>query len=631
MIILGVLFIAAAIALLTKDRIENYIAFSIIIITLETYVFAVAGIIEAGFWVAVLLAICSLIYVIIRLIRDKLNIIGHVFTPALLAFCVFAFLIVLLNVETQAARSPDSPFWVVIAKGVHYYNDFGKGLFAKTHPQYIAIWGYSCMKSFGKWSDSFLVISNNIYKVSILLPLFSCLSVREKVENKSKGLLNNAILSVIVFLIPYISAAGEYKIYAPDMLMALLLGMGMVMFTRAITEEKDSFYLVAIAYFCAAVLTKRIGIAILAILLVWCIYVLLDENRKALIAAFVICPILTYALFKRVNTYSVMVIGALFAAIVLKMIIEKKSWMLNAVLAIIAGVVGVFGGIILARKIADKYPSVDHLVVAKSFFKMLISVDDKYYYVGNMVKLPVVLFLICVVAVFVLLERRKEIHITKAERIIFIGIIVSMLIYIALLFYLYMTQISAATGKLFEDSLLGLDRYMKIIPIIILCFVVSIVVGRYGKSSRVMGILLMTVLVISNLNILSKDYLIKEDNISFPELRAGNIELKEGTNLGYIDMDEISHFRFFQIDILPCTMTNVDELSTTYRKANNMEYISVDELSKELEDCDYVYIYSADDQFQKLYNELFYDKEKIKVDRAVYSVDKDTGLLMLLN
>ncbi|MBP3196386.1 MAG: hypothetical protein J6N21_05205 [Butyrivibrio sp.] len=566
---------AAAFAVVLRDKIENYICASIIVTTIVAYFFAVVGIIKVGLWITIIISLFSLGLVAYSFVSQKDVVTKYIFTPGLLVFAVISFGLFIFNINVDAAGSPDSLYWVSIAKNYCFFDEFNR----QSHPQFIAIWGYLSMKTWFGWSDMVLVATNNIFKISLLLPLFTCLKSSDRVKYDRKQLFySNFILALIIAFFPYISESDEYAIYSTDLIMGILFGMGIVLFVRAFTEKKQSLFFVALVYLSAATVIKRIAIIILAMLMVWILYVLIEKREKKLIVLYMIVPALVYYMGAGSIKYAVALIGSLIAAWTLGFLVQRRSIVLYVVagtsLIVAAGAVVWF----VLKMSAERYAEIDMIEVAKVFVKMLFTANEEFYYVGELVHLSLVAFLLVIVGVFVVVFLRNRNSSQNCEVFLFCGLMVTTVLYLIMMCFLYMTEIAYANSLMFRESLLGLQRYMKIIPAMLGCYLLFFIISKY-KDYRILLVLFLCITLFCNLKNLSEFVFVNEDKVTFPEMELAGIELTEEDNIAYIDMGIRDYFQSFILYCFPYTVTNVDELSYTYRDANDMKYISEAELA----------------------------------------------------
>ncbi|WP_026520220.1 hypothetical protein [Butyrivibrio sp. FCS006] len=630
MMIIGVLFLAAACAVLLREKIENFIGASIIATTIMAYIFARMGIIQAGVWVSHFVSLLAFGFVAYMIVSQKGNVTAYILTPGLLAFAVISFGLFIFNLNVDAAESPDSLYWVSIVKGIYYYDDFWKGYSIHTHPQFVAIWGYLSMKTWPEWSDMVLVATNNILKVSLFFPLFSCISCSNEDDEKKDFLISNILVAIIIAIFPFISGSDEYSIYSTDLIMGILFGMGIVLFIRAVSEQRKSFFYIALLYLSAATVMKRIAIVILAMVMLWLFYILIEKKLKELIALYVIVPFLVYYVGAGSIKYALTLLGSLLAAGILRFLVVKKSIKMNAVVIAISVCISVGVGWVALTKSSEKYTEFDQLSIAKLFIKTLFSANDDYFYVGEMIRLSTMAFILLMIGLFGGLFFLKRESFNQYEITAFGGILATTALYLIMMCYLYMTQIGRASGALFRESLLGLSRYMKIIPMIIGCYFLYLIISKC-KDYRSTLILLLCIMLFCNLKNLSDFIFINENKTVFSELELAGVELSEEDNVAYIDMGIRDYFRSFTLYCFPYKVTNVDELSYTYREANNAAYVTQNQLREIIKDCNYMYINNANEEFTLRYAEMFADPDDIHVDKAVYIVDEKTGLYKLIN
>ena len=78
-------------------------------------------------------------------------------------------------------------------------------------------------------------------------------------------------------------------------------------------------------------------------------------------------------------------------------------------------------------------------------------------------------------------------------------------------------------------------------------------------------------------------------------------------------------------------VVNVDELSYTYRWADDMNYIDETQLKDIVAGCKYLYIFNADEEFANLYGGLFSNSQSLDTDRAIYQFNASSEKYELLS
>jgi len=621
MIIIGGFFIAAAFAVWQKDYIENFIAAGIIGCTILTYIFAVLGVIQVGVYVTVAASIAALIFTGWTIARNT-DRTRYILTYGALVFVVLSVALIVLNKNVDAAGSPDAMYWVRIAKGIYWFDSYQRGLVIDTHPQFISIWAYLAMKTWTGWSDTLLVASNNVLKVSLLLPFLSLINDKGSDDAFYKRL---CLTGIIVFL-PNQSTTNEYSIFSSDMLMGLFFLLGLIMFLRAISESCRRYFLISIMSFAGAVQTKRIAIAILALFLIWIFYILIQKKEYLVGVLYLVVPIAVY-LIARHDIYAVAPLGAMMASVILFLLMRIKS----KIKYIVLGVAMVFIFVVIGYALVEmpqKYGVINAGAIVQSYLEMLFRSSNEFYVVGESVRLPVAVFLIISLLSFVVFDRLKIFrNVTAEEMLIYCGSFATIFAYLALMFYLYVTQIAAASGEMFESSLLGISRYMKIIPGIIFGLIIYFVLTK-TDNFRYATICMLIIMLLSNVTGIIDHVMIRREKVTFEEFDKADLEITENTRIAYINMSMNNSFQSFYFTYFPIESGVIDELSWTYRNANNGVYLGIEELRAQLMSYDYLYIDNTDEKFVELYRDLFVDKTNIGTDDTVYQINKENGTLV---
>ena len=627
MIILGVIIIAAALAVFIKDNIENLFAVSIIAITIVAYFFARLGAINLVLDVPLLLSTISAIYLGYKLRCSRGDVVQYILTPGFAIFVLYCLIIALFCIGRSAAGSPDAQYWLTIAKGIYYdesyweqLNFFSEGT---AHPQFIAIWAYLSEKTWFHWSDGVILATNNILLISYLMPFFSFMKKPDfySLTQKNNYYAKIILLGLCVFIFVYISDTSEYSVYASDMAMALAFGMGVALFQKALSSEMRRYYIYALAFFMSAVVIKRVAIVVLSICFIWIFYLLIEKKEYIVTILYVIAVIIEYALLKSVDKYILVPVGALLCAIFCYIMKKINSVMLYCIVAFL-GCFLLIAFLVYGTLSYGRAEEIDQFGVMTAYMKMLVTTDK--YYVGELIHLPISLFIVLNIMFFIYAKNATTICSEKYDSFVFIGLIIFTVLYLILMFYLYMTEIAAANGKMFQSALLGLSRYMKIIPIFFLCYWMGMIIHKVDIKS--MSVVLITIMLLAKLNLLLEFVFISDDKIVFPEIDKIESIINKDDTIAYIDMGDISRYNDFYFNLFYKTnVMKVDELSWTYRSASDMCYIDSRELANILDGADYLYIYNADENFVELYNDLFADPFSIDTSGELYFLDNITG------
>ncbi|MBR1472518.1 MAG: hypothetical protein IJ600_12875 [Lachnospiraceae bacterium] len=285
--ILIVLPIAAAIAILDRRKIEEFLFAAIGIIIIPIIAAGIYGNTIPGVYIGVALGIIAFIYCLVTLVRDRERFVSCVFTPGLLAFMLCSVVSAFLFIGTSDLGSDNDSFWEHAPQILNMYRysnlgNVGTRLYTyrllHTAPTYTS-WCYFCNKLWYCYSDGINMWARYLFSVAAMVPLFSMVGKKE-----GKKFI---LLLLFITIIPRI-VDKSYN-FMPDIPMGAALIYGTVMtisFFRSKEKYNDVWYLLGICIWIPLIaLMKRVGsmylYGILGIAVVYTLDRLSDKEQKA--------------------------------------------------------------------------------------------------------------------------------------------------------------------------------------------------------------------------------------------------------------------------------------------------------------------------------------------------------------
>lgn len=194
--------IAAAIALLNKRKIEEFLFLSIGIIILLITLTGIAGNTVPGVIISVLVGIVSLVYCINKYHKDRSQFCKYVLTPGL--FGSIICFILLWGIKGKYELGPESDlynYYVVQVLNMYKYSNIGgiglgsvnKGLLYNMPVH--TVWCYFCNILRPGYSDAVNIWARNVFIISGLTPIYTVV--------KRKDWKKVIIITFIIMISPY--------------------------------------------------------------------------------------------------------------------------------------------------------------------------------------------------------------------------------------------------------------------------------------------------------------------------------------------------------------------------------------------------------------------------------------------
>ncbi|SFD09730.1 hypothetical protein [Butyrivibrio sp. YAB3001] len=614
MIICGVFVCAAVLAYRFQKKIDYFIAFSMILMTLISYLFLQIGHIEIGLFCVIGINILAMVIFILICLKNSDAVNKYVFTPGLWGTIFAVAFFYIFSQGVDISKTVDSFFWVGTPKLLYYSDDIE---FARTrviniiHPLLLCNWGYLVEKTCVSWNDSMLLLSKNTLMFSALLPLGDVIANKEL--SKTNPQKQFAIFLLASLLIPCMSFFDEYNQFDADVILGVMLGMGLVLFATAIKKDDFIIHIIAMSYIVAALLTKRSGVIFVVLILCGIIFLLCNKKQLKLSFLYIIVNFSFYVISQlTVSKYALAIAGTLIFGLALSYAFRnslvRKVWCIALVIFAIVGSVGFY----FWMNKSDYYREASLLYIHTIF-------TTGYSHVGNFIKLSLVAFgIICFV---IYCGVRYKQLVKKEDNEAFILACLTYFAYLFIMLFLYVVLIIPANWH-YGMVLAAIDRYMVTAVIMLLCVTFYIIV-QYCKNGAIY--VLFICLALSDVLGFSKYILERNEAPKYDAVTDSGIVLDMDTNIGYIDLKN-GRSMAFEFAMYPAKSTNA--FSGHEVEENGDELISKEELESRLSGNEYIYIDSITDGFVSKYSSMFLNADDIKA-KAVYEFNEDGKLILI--
>ena len=611
MIIIGVFFFAALMALSFKDNIEMFLAASVMLFTGITYFFMQIGFLRPGLYLVIVISAISFVFCLKKGFFDPDSVKKHVLTfgGGLFLFLIIFFYI--FSLGHSPADGADSNFWVGSVKLLYYTEsiDIVRSRCLNPQPLFMGVWSYLVEVTWpGRWSDEVLFLSKNLFMFSCMLPFFHL--IRDKFSG-AIGIIYNVLTAIMIMVFPYIGGLDEYSIYLPDMIMGIAIGMGIMLLGMAFNEEKDIYLWISLCYFASALQFKRIAVVMVVLCYLWIGGILAENNKYKEMVIFAIISFGIYVIsVKRVDAYSLGLLAAFAIGPVVSLGKKKLSREIKLVCIFATGAVAVAASLVVWKwSHSDDYI----MEMTRSYITNIFWGQE--YHVGNFVRMSPVCFLMLVIVTFAVIFKLKK-DISRMDRKLFWGTAGFFAMYLAVFAYLYPTDIGPANPK-YGFVLAGFDRYLATAAAVLI-IVLFYIIMDYCLDNMVLAFVLT--LLIADTMKFTKYVLIRVDQQKYDEIQIIEDNLDIDTKVAYVVVDEYPSMNKFALTVLPAESFFVDV-------SPGAGYVDKDTLMAELREADYVYIERTSDYLKDTYGDVFELREDSN-DGILYG--GDNGELYLI-
>lgn len=262
--------ISVLISNISKRKLELIIPISVIAITIIIYIAGLFDNLNVGVNIVEIIAILATIYNIVTLIRDFKNNtikeeIKRIITPGLFAYIAIFMIFIIINEGRIFEDYDEFNHWAKIIKNMYMYNGYGTVensiVTFNEYPPFTACFQYLLVNIKGQYSEDLVIIAQNILYLSIIIPI--C----EKVDfgKKFKNLL---LVFPVILILPLVFYEDFFVNILVDGFLGILFGMGLFLIYN---ENYDKLYknITLSLIMVALVLTKTTGILFAVLLIIF--------------------------------------------------------------------------------------------------------------------------------------------------------------------------------------------------------------------------------------------------------------------------------------------------------------------------------------------------------------------------
>ncbi|WP_027216573.1 hypothetical protein [Butyrivibrio fibrisolvens] len=614
MVVVGSLLFAALLAVILKKKIEYVVGASLTLLIFISELFIVLDLPAIGTCLITgieFASLCGLLYILVKR-RDSFK--EYVLTYGCIAISVFMILLMYYSMGRQAIYGPDPLFWVGSIKKM-YISNSSQVLDGIIHPYLLFSLGYMGVKSWPRWAEGILLFSKDFYAVSLIIPLFSI--VEKKAKSNVDKIVSVSSLFIMIMLIPFIGSGDGFGIFCVDSLMAELIAIGLVFLCEALEFDSRKDFFICVIYFAAAVLTKRIAVLAVAMLFLFIIPFLKNKGKNKWGIILTITTFLSYVVLWQFNLY---VMPLLAGVVVSYLFTWTKSALLrikinNKLLFLMLITAFVFALVITKRWLGTDWFDND---VFRIYIKGLFTTYK--YTVGSVIPLSIAAIILGSGLIYICIIRLSS---QQDLKNIFLCILCSHLLYVAVFGYLYVWIIAPANYEANGQYIAAFDRYMSYIVVTEVIYLIYALI-KVANSRYYIVSSLFCLILLCDMEKPFKYFTMYESQYKYYGFEDQGITLEDDDVVAYIDMDSIGYVGYriyaFELMCLPNTVVYVD----MDRYTDEDGVIDLERLGKSLDWCDYIYIQYADEQVSSLIDEE-------SGTGNVYVYDTDLNKLVLAN
>lgn len=599
-IIFGSIFISS----ITNKKIEKSIAINMCIIILTLYLFGALGHLQLGVY---FVSIASIILGIIGIRKQKKNIFKLVLTPGFAFFSIVYFVLMLTTYNKQLVDWDHFSYRSFNAKYMYYTNSMIKD-YEFFYPPASTLIEYFFMKIIGVYRQGIEAFAIQLLGISLLLPMD---------ENIKKSKVAKIAVGVIIICIPAVlTNLVFYESAYIDATLGLILGYSLYTY---FTEKSYIYRILAVGIpISVSAIMKPFGIVLVAVfILILVIYEFL-QNKYVLKKKF-------RNLLKSKELKTILVIAIMIVLVFVSWDVVQK---LNAKQRKAATITGANQNRVTEEGKGPIEYIVDSVITtvfgkyqenndAADSNRGLIEALYKVYGIYTPLKLSLastsILFIIAYVYYYYKIKDENFKFQTAA-------VVIGLILYMGLLQVAYITKFS--TVEMLGHN--GIDRYYATYLLGMLYLIFAVVINNLKKkqnSSKSYTLLLVTILLITPLQ-----------SICDATITSGiyNINSIEYINSAKNIADKINEYVEDDAQIITIAQTNETTLYNImlkyylYPDHNAKVFSSVGEdkiekIKETLEDSDYIYIFSKDENLNKVLKTIF-NIEEVK-NKTLYKIE----------
>ena len=600
----GSMFIASVL----KKKIEKTIAISLGIDILLLFLFAAFDFLKIG---VIFVSIANIILGIIAIIKEKKNIKDIVFTPG---FGFFTIIYIILAITTFNKALVDWDHFSYRSLNVKMaFNTDSIKEYARFYPPVTTLLEYFFMKVIGIYRQGIEAFAMQIFGFSLMIPIFN---------NIKNNRFAKFTVAAIVLCIPAVFRnLVFYESAYPDATIGLLLGY--ILYTY-FTEDYSIYKFISIGIAVSMlILTKPLGIAVTLISI--CIMIIYEflKNKYLLkekiislikskeirfiigiilvsIIAFGSWEMLQKSVFNRNTTVTLTTSGRVEG--------EPTNYVLDSVITTVFG---------KYQENNDGAISNRHLITS--------------LYDVTALNTPIKLSLIATALLFV---TGYVIYYYKTKdnkfKFITLSIVIGLIFYIGILQLSYLTKF--VTFEMLGHN--GIDRYFPSYLIAMLYFICAIVINNLSKKeydAKPYLIMLIAIFVITPIgsvcdatitsgiyNIDSNEYVNNARNI------AEKIDNSIEDDSRVIAISQEAKTRLYNIMLKYYLYPNHD-----VKLSENLTLKSASSIEKVLENYQYIYVFSTDNDLLEMLNMIFDNVDVIKA-KTLYKIEYNNEKINLV-
>lgn len=614
MVVVGSLLFAALLAILLRKKIEYVAGASLTLLIFLSEFFVVLDLPAIGTYLVAGIEVASFVGMLYMLIKRRYAINEYVLTYGCIAIVVLMMLLMYYSTGRQALYGPDPMFWVGSIKQM-YYSNSSKVLDEVIHPYLLFSLGYMGVKSWPRWAEGILLFSKDFYAVLLIIPLLAI--VEKKARSNVDKIVSVSSLFIMIMLIPFIGSGDGFGIFCVDSLMAELIAIGFVFLCEALESDSRQDFMISVIYFAGAVLTKRIAVLAVAMLFLFIIPYLKIKGKNKWGLVLTIITFLSYVVLWRFNLYVIpvvvgVIVSYLFTWAKSKIVnIKINNKLLFSILITAFALVLV----IIKRWLGTDWFDND---VFRIYIKGLFTTYK--YTVGSVIPLSIAAVILGSGLIYICIIRLSS---QQDLKNIFLCILCSHLLYVAVFGYLYVWIIAPANYEANGQYIAAFDRYMSYIVVTEVIYLIYALI-KVANSRYYIVSSLFCLILLCDMEKPFKYFTLYETQYKYYGFEDQGITLEDDDVVAYIDMDSIGYVGYrlyaFELMCLPNTVVYVD----MDRYTDEDGVIDLERLGKSLDWCDYIYIQYADEQVSSLIDEE-------SGTGNVYVYDTDLNKLVLAN
>ena len=637
MAILAATIIGASIAIRFNKKIEETIAPAAICMMLIMFLSGRWIGLKPGFVICIAVSALCFVYCVYKLITDRNDVFGALFTWGGLAFIIYLFFFAYYSYHRDFSHPDELYYWGLMAREYYTYQTMNSPMatsLASGAVPLMPLWNcLSSMMWFG-FSDSICYFSQNMFTLSLMLPMYA------HIRKRDFGIVDFAVLTIMIPILLVVSGMDGFRYIICDMLLAAELCFFMMSALAYLRDSNLSDFLSMIAVVIAMCLTKRAGVLFAAIAIFIITGAFLEDSliRIRDLVILVLAPtLITFIWFgsdKYVLIPAVMFIGALFFYFAFTWAATVNNSVSPFVMGLLVGVIGVgVAGYVYVFLLEDGYSYDVMARFLNDFFSISIGSEDSTGYIY----LSYGYFALLALVFAMLLREQPSLSgindDTGVYKSVFLNTVIGMMAYALAMLYVHIN----GTGLFNKHRESLIPRYIIPWEILVVFLVIFVIVIRNDRTSTLMILIaLVAVLVISDSGTFFRGLFSKHRCIGYYAFQDAGITPEYGDLIYFIDEQPYFYYsdREFYNYVAPAKTNFIDQI---FLGNNGRIEMTAEELSKDIT-CDrylhvpydYLYLQSYDEDFIERYGDLFENVADIESGR-VYEVQVcDTGLVLKL-